>query len=77
MDPTGTPVAFTPQPHGSVGVSVDRHVGDTGGEELSRRVVVVHRHRVDGGLVVRVDVVGPAAPTAGSGRAVGNGTPHR
>jgi ketosteroid isomerase-like protein len=56
------PEGFTEEPDGSITVDVHQVVHDARTGELLSDSRVKHRYRLDGGLVVRMDVLEPPAP---------------
>ncbi len=54
------PEGFTVEPDGAITVDVHQLVRDAASDELISDAHVQHRYRLDGGLIVRMDVLGPA-----------------
>ncbi|MGH2975978.1 MAG: nuclear transport factor 2 family protein [Solirubrobacterales bacterium] len=55
---TVTPERFDPQPDGSIVVTVRQAVRDAETDDLLSETRVLHRYRLQGGLVARMDVEG-------------------
>jgi ketosteroid isomerase-like protein len=53
------PEGFTEEPDGAITVDVHQVVHDAGSGELVSDARVRHRYRLDGGLIVRMDVLEP------------------